>query len=450
MADESSADTEVEEEQTALRYEWLDTLRREELRTLCQNRCIDTDASTKTALISSILKHKPSSATTNYDRCSKPTLLLELRAIGMNKPAGSSKAELIECLNENTAKKPSKQTLADFSVSELQKLCQRRKIHTKKKDLSSKKSLIKLLEESGVADPKYTDAMTNKQLIAEMKGRGLSFSQMKKEEMIETLNSGIFYEEQKLKQHVDANNVNHVIDRARVALAEFIEYVKENKDIIQKCTKINTLKNSKKADEVYGTDWRKMEGVLRNMREELYESRAMLEAYGGSDFGRDETMPQEFIEYVKENKDIIQKCTKINTLKNSKKADEVYGTDWRKMEGVLRNMREELYESRAMLEAYGGSDFGRDETMPHLERFPSVVNYENDADVYEEDLVYVVYDEDEDLIMKQSKRAILAVFQSEAEAEKFRKKQQKQDKEMEVAIQEVEMNEDFGAEPVAI
>mmetsp|Transcript_51920 Transcript_51920/g.82831 ORF Transcript_51920/g.82831 Transcript_51920/m.82831 type:complete len:378 (+) Transcript_51920:60-1193(+) len=377
MADESGADTEVEEEQTALRYEWLDTLRREELRTLCQNRCIDTDASTKTALISSILKHKPSSATTNYDRCSKPTLLLELRAIGMNKPAGSSKAELIECLNENTAKKPSKQTLADFSVSELQKLCQRRKIHTKKKDLSSKKSLIKLLEESGVADPKYTDAMTNKQLIAEMKGRGLSFSQMKKEEMIETLNSGIFYEEQKLKQHVDANNVDHVIDRARVALAEFIEYVKENKDI-------------------------------------------------------------------------IQKCTKINTLKNSKKADEVYGTDWRKMEGVLRNMREELYESRAMLEAYGGSDFGRDETMPHLERFPSVVNYENDADVYEEDLVYVVYDEDEDLIMKQSKRAILAVFQSEAEAEKFRKKQQKQDKEMEVAIQEVEMNEDFGAEPVAI
>ena len=111
----------------------------------------------------------------------------------------------------------------------------------------------------------------------------------------------------------------------------------------------------------------------------------------------------------------------------------------------------DVIDLRTMIEAYGGTDMGKDEET-YKNKFECIVNYENESDMdekEEDDIVYVVFDGDEKLIMAQDKRAILGVFEKEKDAEDFKKQLQEEDEDedMEISIQEIRLNDNMGALP---
>eukprot|EP00485_Elphidium_margaritaceum_P002796 CAMPEP_0202698750 /NCGR_PEP_ID=MMETSP1385-20130828/11981_1 /ASSEMBLY_ACC=CAM_ASM_000861 /TAXON_ID=933848 /ORGANISM="Elphidium margaritaceum" /LENGTH=371 /DNA_ID=CAMNT_0049355523 /DNA_START=53 /DNA_END=1168 /DNA_ORIENTATION=- len=358
---------EPEDFDTGLRYEWLDRLKVEELRLLCEHRKLDGDKSSKAALIPSIIKF--SSSVTNYDRWKKSTFLLELKARGVDVADDATLEDVTSLMDENRRTKPTKQTLSALSLSELQKLASRRKIKTgaSRKEKSVKQDLVELLRKSQAPDPLYTQAMTTKQLSVELKGRGLSGHARKKEDMLKVLESDVTYEEQQLQQHIGEDALGDVIENAKTALVDYIQYMKTNAENIRKHVKHSSSKASKAGDH--------------------------------------------------------------DDLK------------WDNMEDVVRDARDELIEVRAMIEAYSGTDLGKDETMPNYQIFDKMFACDNDSDVAPDDgVLFAVYEDKEDLIMKQDRQSILGVFYKQSEAEAFKKKYLKKHKNKEVEIQEIEMS----------
>ena len=103
-----------------------------------------------------------------------------------------------------------------------------------------------------------------------------------------------------------------------------------------------------------------------------------------------------------------------------------------------------------MIEGYGGTDLGKDEET--YKSFDNIINYEIESEIDEndddeKDMVYVVYDGNEKLIMNQNKKAILEVFENEEEAENHRKDLEEEDEDNEIEIQEIKINDYWGAIP---
>merc|ERR1712228_146468 len=356
--------------ETGLRFEWLTALKTDELKLLCENRGISTAVNTKSVLIDGLIKAKQ----IKYESLTKASLKLELKSKNIEHAQVTSKANLIELCKENKSTKPTKEILSSLSVAEIQKLCSRRNIKTK--DYSSKKSLIKLLESENAPDPSFGASMTLKQLMAEMKGRGLKFSNLRKDQMLEVLRSNICYEDQKLASHLNDND--HIIQDTKNALLDFISFVKENSESIRKSAKNEIMQNKKKK--------KKLASKSRN--------------------------------YLSRN-------------------------EWIKLEDTLRTACDDIIDIRSMIEIYGDTDLGKDEELPQNMNFDNPVPYENDSENDDcVDIVYVVYDDDEKLIMKQSQDAILAIFDNENQAERFKKKYLKKNKKSFVEIQELRVNDD--------
>jgi len=364
---------ESEEPASHLRFEWLNGLRRDELQTLCINRQLTPNS--KDDLIKLLLKSKINTKE-KFDSKTKPTLLLELKSRGYDMEDTTETSELVELINKHKKTKPTKATLSNLDESELVRLCNRRKI--KIKDANSKEILINLLKESDVVDPEYSNKMTTKQLTAELRGRGLSTTKLKKDEMVAILQEEVTHEEQQLANHLKAEKVDKVIEDAKKALTDYLDYIKLNKDKIQKLTKKETIQNKGKKDKIMGTEWEDIEYMLDCYKNDMFDLRTMIEAYGGTDMGKDE----------------------------------------------------ETYKKG----------------------FECIINYDNESDMNQDeddDIVYVVFDGDEDLIMRQDKKAILGVFENEEDAENYKKQLQDEDEDedLEISIQEVRLNDNMGALP---
>eukprot|EP00486_Rosalina_sp_Unknown_P004284 CAMPEP_0201571796 /NCGR_PEP_ID=MMETSP0190_2-20130828/14729_1 /ASSEMBLY_ACC=CAM_ASM_000263 /TAXON_ID=37353 /ORGANISM="Rosalina sp." /LENGTH=230 /DNA_ID=CAMNT_0047996823 /DNA_START=549 /DNA_END=1241 /DNA_ORIENTATION=- len=220
--------------------------------------------------------------------------------------------------------------------------------------------------------------MTTKQLTAELRGRGLSTTKLKKDEMVAILQEEVTHEEQQLANHLKAEKVDKVIEDAKKALTDYLDYIKLNKDKIQKLTKKETIQNKGKKDKIMGTEWEDIEYMLDCYKNDMFDLRTMIEAYGGTDMGKDE----------------------------------------------------ETYKKG----------------------FECIINYDNESDMNQDeddDIVYVVFDGDEDLIMRQDKKAILGVFENEEDAENYKKQLQDEDEDedLEISIQEVRLNDNMGALP---
>lgn len=104
---------------------------------------------------------------------------------------------------------------------------------------------------------------------------------------------------------------------------------------------------------------------------------------------------------------------------------------------------------KSMVEVYSGyivdSLHGTEE-----KEYENVVPYDNDSDIDEDygmkEVVYVVYEDDHSLIMRQKEKAILGVFDSETAAEEFKDKLLDENEEMMIAIQEVVVYDEHDAE----
>ena len=253
----------------------------------------------------------------------------------------------------------------------------------KSKEYSSKKSLIQLLESTNAPDPIFGASMTSKQLTAETKGRGLKTSSMKKDELLKILRSNICYEDQKLESHLSDND--HIITNTKNALIDFISFMKEHKEIIRKSAKKEIMQNRKR---------------------------------------KKNSLPKER-NYLTRN-------------------------EWKKLEDTLTTACDDIVDIRTMIEVYGDTDLGKDEELPQNQNFENAVPYDNDSNIDEgddcADIVYVVYDDDEKLVMRQSQEAILAVFNDENQAERFKKKYVKKHKGALTEIQELRVNYDWGSE----
>ena len=253
------------EHQSLLRFEWLHSLKKDELQQLCINR--ELRVNSKEELIELLLKSKINQKE-KFESKTKPTLLLELKSRGYEMEDTTPTSELVELINKHKKTKPTKQTLSNLTNSELSKLCQRRKI--KIKDSSSKQTLINLLKESNVPDPEYTESMTSKQLFAEMKGRGLISTGLKKEGMLALLQEEVTHEEQRLSTHLKSEKVDKVIENAKKALTDYMDYIKLNKDKIQKTTKKELIQNKGKKDKFMGTDWEKIRDLFACYKQDMF------------------------------------------------------------------------------------------------------------------------------------------------------------------------------------
>eukprot|EP01084_Bolivina_argentea_P173665 300824_1 len=351
---------------SGLRNEWLHTLKKKDLKILCQNRDIHTEKSSKPVIIKMLLKSKQLTVK-EYEKLTKALLSLELKAKGIEYSDKAVKTELIKLLNKNKKKKFTNDTLSDCKLSELQQLCQSRSIETQ--SINSKQKLIETLKNANMSDPRFTP-MKSKQLMAEMKGRGLNTNKMNMAKMLEILKSGSSYEHKKLESHINNDNVDNIIQNTEDKLRNFIKYMKENKE------KIKTLTNQN-----------------------------------------------------------------IANIKAHKNRDYLLKSEWNKFEQFLRNARDEIIDLRTMIEIYADADLGKDEDLPQNKHFTNVIDSSDD----QTQTVYVVYDDDEDLIMDQNKDAILGLFHNESDAEKYKKQLSANDN-VSIHMQEIVVNDYNGAQ----
>ena len=206
-----------EPNKSELRYDILDTLKKDDLKILCSNRGIETGKPNKKTLIKLILNAK--AIKIDYHKLTKQSLQLELKSKGIESSKSMLKTELIElCINNINKTETTNDLLKQLNTSELQTLCQNRKI--KIENYNSTKSLCKLLETTTSDDLQYDESMTTKQLAAEMKGRNLLINGMKKKDMIKTLNSNITPQVQKLLLDLQEDES---IENTKKALHEFID-----------------------------------------------------------------------------------------------------------------------------------------------------------------------------------------------------------------------------------
>ena len=202
---------------TALRTDQLKNLKIKHLKILCSNRGINTERPNKEALIKLILTTK--SIQFDYNKFNKQSLKLELKSKGIQHSKTISKTELIKLCNNNNTNKTKKNLLRQLTLSELQTLCQNRKIKLFS-EYTCKTILCRLLQTTGVHD-----LMTTKQLIAEMRGRCLSTNGLKKEDMLKYLNSNITFQDQQLIKSLKTADAE--IENTKKALQEFIAVAKQ-------------------------------------------------------------------------------------------------------------------------------------------------------------------------------------------------------------------------------
>ena len=108
-------------------------------------------------------------------------------------------------------------------------------------------------------------------------------------------------------------------------------------------------------------------------------------------------------------------------------------------------------EIKSMVEVYSGCTIEEGDGMECEEKeFENVVPYHNDSDIDEEygvqEVVYVVYQEDEGLIMQQKRDAIMGVFPSKRAAKQFKEDLLNEDTDFEIGIQEMVVHDGLESE----
>jgi len=348
-------------------HEWLEKLKPDELKILCKNRGIGTDKTTHKELAAAILKCGVDEFDASEDCESLPreTLKLELKIRNVPIPKSVSTQSLIELLEEHNETKLSKKMVQSLDITELRKLCQRRDIETKSIHSSRKKELLELLTEYGeeYPDPEYNENMTSGTLKAELKGRGLAVSGLKKAQMLAVLRSDISFEEQRLEQFLKTSRYEEMIGRTQETLERFIDFMLDNAEEIKKETK---KRGGAKEAKKQSSEWEQIRKVLNAANDNIIETKILIECYCGPD--------------------------------------------------ISMNRREESKE---------------------LEEDDEDEAYRN---------VYVVFDEDEEKVLKQDASIALGVFSDESEAEAFCREQNPRD--VDASIQQIRLNDPSGAEPL--
>ena len=255
--------SDLEFDRSGLRYEWLNRLNKEDLKLLCLNRSIEIGIDREIvikSLLRSQSKHNDDDDE-DWTQRKREVLSIELRAKGIAHSMNATKSELVQLFTKNKKIKQTKSSLKRLKASELQTLCRRRGVETKA--VSTKKRCIELLEgDDAYYEPEITGSWTSKQLMAELRGRGLTVGKLKKEEMIEMLSSRICREEQKLESNL--KNIDRITKNTRQSLVEFMQFIRENKENIRKNTKHNTRTNANMK-----SPWTKMIDALITAKEEI-------------------------------------------------------------------------------------------------------------------------------------------------------------------------------------
>jgi hypothetical protein len=202
----------------------------------------------------------------------RKTLKLELRIKGVELPRSARREALIALLEEHKEQKLSRRAVHGLELAELRKLCARRDIETRSIHSANKKDLLLLLREYGEfhADPEYDENMTVSTLRAELKGRGLGVSGLKKAQMLAVLRSDISYEEHRLEHFLESANCQEMVARTQRTLQSFIDFMVRDADAI----KAKTQKGK-------GGEWEQMRKVLQSASDNIEETNLMIECYCG-------------------------------------------------------------------------------------------------------------------------------------------------------------------------